>query len=104
MALRWLGGATEKDLEIREIRKNLLGFWKDSSGSTYEVTPSTIKSMLSVLTTRKDGQRRFTKDLIDTGCYEVLWGRGAKQFLGVVAATQVTWRRDGAIFNWTKLQ
>ena len=100
MATLWLGGS-EEDVEHRRM---LVGLWQDRAGSTYVVAPGNKMTTLSVLTTRLDGQKRYTKDLIDTSCGTVTWGKDGNPFIGTVAEDRVTWRREGTLFNWMKLQ
>ena len=99
-AIAWLGGS-ERELEIRSI---LVGLWKDQRGSIYAVTPGTKLTFLSVTTTRPDGERRFTRDLICTKDDTALWGRAAGQFVGHVLENRVEWRRESVVFVWDKLQ
>ncbi len=99
-ALQWLGGS-EADLEHRRM---LVGFWQDRRGSIYVLSPGNTTATLSVLTTRPDGQKRFTRDLIVARCDTVIWGKGAKQFIGTVWEDRVSWHREGTVFNWIKLQ
>ena len=98
--LQWLGGS-ETDVEHRRL---LVGLWQDRGGSIYVVSPGNTTTTLSVLTTRPDGQKRFTRDLIDARCDIVIWGKGAKQFIGTVSEDRASWRREGTVFNWIKLQ
>ena len=57
----------------------LVGIWRDSRGSRYEVSPCTPQS-LSVLTTRKTGEVLFTRGLIriqgEAARPAVVWGQG----------------------------
>ena len=82
----------------------LVGLWQDRAGSIYVVSPGNKTTTLSVLTMRRDGQRRYTKDLIDTSRDTATWGKDGNPFIGTVAEDRVTWRREGTVFNWTKLQ
>ena len=98
--LMWLGGS-ETDLENR---RSLAGLWRDHGGSLYVVSQGTQTTMLSVTTTRPNGTKRFTKNLIDARQDSIFWGKGAKPFLGTVSEDRVTWRREGTVFYWMRLQ
>ena len=99
-ALRWLGGS-ETDLYNRAL---LMGQWQDRKGSVYTLTPGKQPSTIDVLTVRPSGKRRFTKDLIETRSDAAFWGKSQQQFVGEVSEMQVTWRREGVVFHWRKLQ
>ena len=79
MATLWLGGS-EEDVEHRRM---LVGLWQDRAGSTYMVSPGNKMTTLSVSTTRLDGQNRYTKDLIDTSCGTVTWGKEMSEILSM---------------------
>ena len=79
-AIIWLGGS-EIDLEHRT---SLVGLWRDRGGSLYVVSPGTQTTMLSVQTTRPNGTKRYTKNLIDARQDTIFWGKGANPFLGRV--------------------
>ena len=100
MATLWLGGS-EEDVEHRRM---LVGLWQDRAGSTYVVFSGGKTTTLSVLTMRRNGQQRYTKDLIDTSRDIVTWGKDGNPFIGTVSEDRVTWRREGTVFNWIKLQ
>ena len=97
--IKWLGGS-ETDVENRTM---LVGLWRDRSGSLYVVSPGTQTTMLSVHTTRPNGTKRYTKNLIDARQDNIFWGRGAKPFLGTISEDRVTWSREGTVFYWTRL-
>ena len=98
-AFRWLGGS-ETALENRAL---IVGQWQDNQGSIYVITPGKHHSTFHVLTIRPSGERRFTKDLIDTRSDLAFWGK-ARPFIGEVKETEVTWRRERVVFKWSKLQ
>ena len=82
----------------------LVGLWQDRGGNTYVVSPGNKTTTLSVMTTRRNGQQRYTKDLIDTSRDTVTWGTDGNPFIGAVSGDRVTRRREGTVFNWIKLQ
>ena len=102
MALSWLGGS-ERDVERRN---SLVGLWQDRGGSLLDhvVSFGNTPSTLSVATTRPNGQKRFTRDLIDIRGDSIFWGKGEKPFLGYVSEDRVKWHRENIVFYWMRLQ
>ncbi len=87
--LEWLGGleapaavASPRDCESAEelpaAVSFLCGCWKDQRGSVYKLAPGRAGAF-HVETTRPNGQRRYTRDLVRVamvrGSEKAIWGR-----------------------------
>ncbi len=87
----------------------LLGQWRDRDGSIY--TLSSSGNDIDVLTTRRNGEERFTRALIQCACDEagklsVSWGKQPDgKFVGTLLSdAEVIWKRRNSTFYWRRIR
>lgn len=100
----------EEDCCATDLATFLCGTWVDHRGSVYRVSLGSAYKSLDVHTTRPDGEKFLTRNLIQIvvscGCEKAMWGKSKRRYaLETWSDVTIQWRgaakRD--VYYWRRV-